>query len=118
MFPRIFSFAFVVQAIIETPIIFGLLLSLTMVLMLKGGNGASFSDTVSLLIGSSLAFGLGSIGAGIGSGYVAARAARSMVEEPEQYTILLRTTIICQAVIDTALIYSLIVSFFLLRQCM
>ena len=117
MFPRIFSFAFVVQAIIGTPIIFGLLLALSMSLMLNPANMV-VADAVSALLGATCAFGLGSIGAGIGSGFVAARAVRSMVEEPEQYTILLRTTIICQAVIDTALIYSLIVAFFLLRQCM
>ena len=117
MFPRIFSFAFVVQAIIETPIIFGLLLALSMTLMLKTSD-VPVADAVAALLGATCAFGFGSIGAGIGSGFVAARAARSMVEEPEQYTVLLRTTIICQAVIDTALIYSLIIAFFLLRQCM
>jgi F-type H+-transporting ATPase subunit c len=117
LFPRIFSFAFVVQAIIETPIIFGLLLSLSMVLLVSGNN-VPFHDFISALLGVCLAFGLGSIGAGIGSGFVASRAVKGMVNDPEQYPALFRTTLVCQGVIDTALIYSVVIAFFLLRHCL
>lgn len=117
LFPRIFSFAFVVQAIIETPVIFGLLLSLSMVLLVSG-NHLPFYDFISALIGVNLAFGLGSIGAGIGSGFVASRAVRGMVNDPDQYPALFRTTLVCQGVIDTALIYSVVIAFFLLKPCM
>lgn len=116
MFARIFSFSFIIQAIIETPIIFALLLSLGMVMMPLGH--VALSTLVPALVGATCAFGLGSLGAAIGSGVVAARSVAGMVAEPSQYTVLVRTTLICTAVIDTALIYSFIIAVFLFRSCM
>jgi len=115
MYPRIFSFALLTQAIIETPIIFCLLLAI--LLIIRTISVTPLIEGVSLLMGSTIAFGFGCTGAAVGSGYVAARAVTLMVQEPKQYTILLRVTILCQAIIDTALIYSLITAFLMIKQC-
>lgn len=112
MYGRMFSFSFVVQAIIETPIIFALLLAL--IIMMRGPITMPLAEYIALLAGAAAAFGLGSTGAAVGTGYVAGRAVTCMGATPEQYTAILRMTIFCQAVIDTALIYSLITAFLLI----
>lgn len=114
MYSRMFSFSFVVQAIIETPVIFALLLAL--IIMMRGATTMPLAEYVTLLSSAAFVFSFGSTGAAIGAGHVASRAVTCMAQTPEQYTALLRMTIFCQAVIDTALIYSLITAFLLISR--
>jgi len=117
MYARIFSFSFVVQAMIETPIIFALLTSL-MLMFLEPASGLHPIELLATCIGVMGAVGFGSAGAAIGSGRAAARAVLCMAEEEEQATATARLAVFCQAIIDTAVIYSLIISVLLIKTCM
>ena len=108
MHPKILQFAIVTLALIETPIILGLLLSL--MIMIKTIAVTQLTLAVAMVMGGVFAFGLGSIGAAVGSGYAAAGAAMSMVKTPENYSELFRLAIGIQALIDTAIVYSFIIA--------
>lgn len=114
MYSRIFSFALITQALIETPVIFALLFSL--MVMFKVISGVSVYNVFASLLGAALALGFGAIGAAGGSGRVAAKTVMSMAHQPEQYSFLLRVAFLCQAIIDSALIYSLITGFILMSS--
>jgi len=117
MYTRIFSFSFIVQAMIETPIVFSLLVSL-MVMLLTPMAGVSSMELVGLWFGVMGAVGFGSAGAAIGSGRAARRAVLCMALEEEQASSVARLAIFCQAIIDTAVIYSLIISVLIIKKCM
>ena len=117
MYARIFSFSFIVQAMIETPVIFALLVSL-MVMLLQPLPSATVPELLALWIGVMGAVGFGSAGAAIGSGRAAARAALCMARNEEQASTIARLAIFCQAIIDTAVIYSLIISVLIIKRCM
>ncbi len=117
MYARIFSFSFIVQAMIETPIVFALLVSL-MMMMLTPMAGVTAVELIALCIGVAIAIGFGSAGAAIGSGRAASAAVRAMADNPEQAATLARLGIFCQAIIDTAVIYSLIISVLLIKKSM
>lgn len=116
MHHKLFSFMFIVQAIIETPVVFGFVGAV--MVMARSVTTASLVQVIATLIGMTITVSLAAAGAGIGSGRVAGRAAICMAEEPSQYAPLFQLALICQTIIDTALIYSIIISFLLLRQCM
>ncbi|MDQ5941127.1 MAG: hypothetical protein QG632_853 [Candidatus Dependentiae bacterium] len=117
LYGRIFSFSFIVQAMIETPIIFALLTSL-MLMFLEPMASMHPIELLATCIGVMGAVGFGSAGAAIGSGKAAARAVLCMAEQEEQATAVARLAIFCQAIIDTAVIYSLIISVLLIKTCM
>lgn len=117
MFARIFSFSFIVQAMIETPIIFALLVSLMLMLSTPLAT-TPIIEFGSLCFGVMCGVGFGSAGAAIGSGRAAARAVICMAERAEQASAVARLAIFCQAIIDTAVIYSLIISVLLIKQYM
>jgi len=115
LYPKLFSFSFIVQAMIETPIVFALLVSL-MLLFSGPGIAATPVEMAALCGGVMAAIGFGSAGAAIGSGRIASRAALCMAAQPEHATTLARLAIFCQAIIDTAVIYSLIISVLLIKR--
>lgn len=117
IYSRIFSFSFIVQAMIETPVIFALLVSL-MVMLLQPLPSATLPEVVALWLGVMGAIGFGSAGAAIGSGRAAGRAALCMARDAEQAASVARLAIFCQAIIDTAVIYSLIISVLIIKRCM
>jgi F0F1-type ATP synthase membrane subunit c/vacuolar-type H+-ATPase subunit K len=117
LFSRLFSFSFIVQAMIETPVIFALLVSLMMMLMTPVAT-VPLVEFASVCLGVVCGIGMGSAGAAIGSGRAAARAALSMAAVAEQASSVARLAIFCQAIIDTAVIYSLIISVLLIKQYM
>lgn len=117
MYSQIFSFSFIVQAMIETPIVFALLVSL-MTMMSTPFAGVSVIELIALCVGVASAIGFGSAGAAIGSGRAAAAAVRCMADNPAQAASLARLGIFCQAIIDTAVIYSLIISVLLIKKSM
>jgi F-type H+-transporting ATPase subunit c len=109
---RLFTFTLVSQAIIETPILFSIIISL----MLMNRAVTPFENPIIgwcyLVFG--LTMGVGTFGTGISSGRVAAAAADQISYHPEAYTILSRGSMLAQGIIDTIAIYSLIISLWLM----
>lgn len=108
---KLLSFTFISEAIIETPIIFALIVSL---LLLSTNIPENNMLTAYAMLGSALCIGLGTIGAGIGSGKTAAAACQQIALNPDRYSTLSRMSLLAQGLIDTSAIYALLISLILL----
>lgn len=110
-YSKIFTFTFISQAIIETPVIFAIIIAL----MLTGQAATAHENP---LIGLAyLAFGatmgIGTFGAGISSGRAAGAAAEQIANNPAAYTMLSRASMIAQGFIDTIAIYAFLIALLL-----
>ncbi len=110
---RIFSFTLVSQAIIETPIIFSLIIAISLLLLIPSSPDENIIDGISF-IAAALCTGLGTLGPGIGSGRTARIACDQIVAKPEMYSVLSRLSMFAQGLIETCVIYSVLISFMLL----
>lgn len=110
---KLLSFTFVSQAIIETPMIFALIIALT--LLFTSAPPAEPSElSMVRFLGAALCAGLGALGASIGSGRTAAAACSQIAVRPDLYSPLSRTCLFAQGLIETCAIYPLIIALGLL----
>ncbi|MFC1693617.1 ATP synthase F0 subunit C [Candidatus Latescibacterota bacterium] len=100
----------ITQAVAETPGIFGLLISIILLFVASSEGGASFAAS---LISAGICMGVGAIGAGIGSGQAGGAACESIGRHPRLSSGILLTTLIGQAIVQTACIFALVVSMLL-----
>lgn len=107
---RLLSFTLVSQAIIETNIIFALVIS---ILIIFASPAITLLGSCALL-GAALSTGLGTFGAGISNGRTSSATCKEIALHPDSYTQLSRTSMIAQSLIDTSPIYALIVSIILI----
>jgi F0F1-type ATP synthase membrane subunit c/vacuolar-type H+-ATPase subunit K len=110
------SFIFISQAIIETPAIFTLIGSLLLLLVIPSvGSQENIVEGVRFIC-ASLILGLGTIGAGLGSGGVAARVCEQISYNPDKAPALARLGMFAQGIIETSVIYAfllfLVLTFF------
>lgn len=103
---RILTFTFISQAIIESPVIFSMVISL---LLLFGATATTLTKGIAMLA-AGIGMGLGTLGPGISSGRTAAAACKEIARDPELYSQLARSSIFAQGIIDTAAIYVLLTS--------
>lgn len=111
-FPKLFTFTFISQAIIETPVIFA-----TIIAILLTQKATTFYENP--LIGFAyLAFGatigIGTLGVGISSGRTAAEAAVQIGKTPAAYNFLSRASMYAQALIDTIAVYAFAIAIWLI----
>jgi F0F1-type ATP synthase membrane subunit c/vacuolar-type H+-ATPase subunit K len=114
IYRQLFTFSMVNQAIIETPLIFCLLSAILMIF-----NPLSASNSFGALIGfcaAAFCIAFGSFGTAIGSGLVGSKSCQQMAIEPESYSVLFRSTILAQSFIQSAVIYALIVTLYLITR--
>lgn len=110
-FSKIMTFTFFCEAIIETPVIFSLLISLMIL--------TSPIDHSSLIqgwraIAAALCIGLSTIAPGINSGKTGAATCRQIALNLEQYQPLSRITMLALVMIDSFAIYGLLISIIML----
>jgi F-type H+-transporting ATPase subunit c len=103
------SFAYVSAGLIETPILFALITAL--LLLFAPTKGAT---TALGFIAVGCCVGLTTLGAGIASGSTAAAAATQMALKPQLSSLIARTSMLCQTLIDTVPIYGLLVALIIL----
>lgn len=108
---KLLTFTLVSQAIIESPIIFAMVISL--VLLFTTITTPTLATGIAML-SAGIAMGLGTLGPGLSSGRTAATACQYITRTPNLYTQLARTSIFAQGIIDTAAIYVLLVSFLMI----
>ena len=111
-YKEILSFTLVSEAIIESPIIFSLVISFILL-------GTTVSDTTFAtggitLLAAGLVMGLGTLGVGIGSGRTASEGCKALALHPENYSSISRTSLIAQVLIETCSIYAFLISLFLI----
>lgn len=109
-YTKIFPFTFISQAIIETPIIFSLVVSL----LLVGSTTATTYFDVIRYLAAALCVGIGTFSPGINSGKTAQAAAEQIALNPLHYSAVSRSSMIAQALIEAASIYALLVALIIL----
>lgn len=108
---KIMNFMFITQSMLQTPVIFGLVIAL----MIKNQAATIVTFEESLkLIASGLCIGLGSIGPAIGLARFAKIACRGIGINREAYNKLFSFTLMSEAMIETPIIFSLVVSLIIL----
>lgn len=100
------------QAITETSSIFALLIAL--ILLFRGGE-SSVASMVAYIF-SGVCIGLGALGPGIGAGLPAGAACIGVARKPENENPIMLNMIIGQAVTQTSVIFSLVISLLLIFQ--
>ncbi|KKP24313.1 MAG: hypothetical protein SZ59_C0002G0159 [candidate division TM6 bacterium GW2011_GWF2_28_16] len=111
-YAKIFSFSIINGAVIETPLIFSLLVSLLIIYLPVSNVNPVFS--VIMFIIAAFTTGMGAVGPGCGTGFVGSKTVYEIALAPENYSLLFRTNILAQAFIESASIYALIVALTLL----
>ena len=108
---KIIRFMLITQSIIQTPIVFGLIIAL----FIKDQAIAATSLADSLrLLASGIAVGVGSIGPAIGLAQFAKTACHGIGINRDAYNKLLSFTFISEAIIETPLIFAMVTSLLLI----
>lgn len=108
-YPQLLQFTLVSEALIESPLIFALLVSLIMLQM----HATNLLEGIAFL-SAALCMGLGTLGVGIASGRVASNACKQIAFAPQNYNSIARTSLFGQVLIETCSIYALIIAFALM----
>ena len=111
---KIFPFTLLSVSIIETPIIFCLLISLIITFTQTSIIKATLQEAI--FITSAIMIGIGSIGTATGLGYVTSKSCKQIAQNPDNYTALAKTTLLVIAFIESAIVYAMIVALFLLMK--
>lgn len=112
-YDEIFPFMLLLEAIIETPLIFCILIS--MIILFRPLDGAILSDPL-VLNTAAITIGLGALGTAIGIGYTASKSVEGVAQNPDQYSMLLRMTLFVVAFIESAVIYAMIIALMLIME--
>jgi len=99
------TFSFISQAMIETPIIFSMIIGLLLVSL----SSPSFARGCALLA-AGLCMGIGTFSTGISSGKTAGVACERIATEPHSYATISRTSLFAQGIMETITIYALLVA--------
>lgn len=109
----IFSFTFISQAIIETPIILSLIIASWLLLVIPSVVVENELDGI-ILLSAGIAASLGTIGVGISSGRTAATACRQIAKNPAMYSSISRVSFFAQGLIETCTIYPWLIALVLI----
>ncbi|MCB9493070.1 MAG: hypothetical protein H6679_02230 [Epsilonproteobacteria bacterium] len=110
-YEKVFPFSVMNQAVIETPLMFCLVIAL---LMLYNTNTSTDPITIAIkFFVAACTIGLGSIATGISLGSVAAKGCQQIGLDVNNYYNILRITLLSVAFIESSIIYSLIIALLL-----
>jgi len=113
-YSKIFPFTFFSATMIETAMIFCLLFAL-IILYTPIHVIDPTVQTIKFVI-AAFTIGLGSIGTAVGLGYVTAKSSEQITNNPENYTVILRSTLLAIAFIESSVIYALIIALLLIMK--
>lgn len=100
------------SAVCQTPSIFALVISF--ILLYTDVSTKPMWPTWAALFGAGLSAGLSAIGAGFGSGLVAASSCEGIARQPQSATVVTNSMLLGQAITQTTAIYGLLIAFILL----
>ncbi len=106
-YTKIFSFTAISFALIESTIIFCLVVTLFL-LNLNITDHTNITGIRSLIAGGTMA--LGTLGVGIASGLVTAVSCRMFSQKPEIYTVVSQSSLFSQIFIETCAVYCLVIA--------
>jgi F0F1-type ATP synthase membrane subunit c/vacuolar-type H+-ATPase subunit K len=111
-YSKILPFSFVCEGIIETPVIFSLLIAL---LILNVTVTATTHELQGIaFVAAAICMGLSTIGTGISAGRVGSAACNQIGSAPETYPIISKIGLLALAMIDTFAIYGFIIAIILI----
>lgn len=110
---KLLSFTFISEAIIETPIIFCLIISIVLLFVVQRPETENLLEGI-IFITAGLCTGLGTFGTGISSGKTGAAACTQIANNPENHSLLSRTSMLAQGIIETMVIYTVLLSLLML----
>lgn len=114
-YSRILPFSLISQTLIETPLIFALIISLMLFFILPPLGEQHLLAGIGALA-AALATGIGTLGTGISSGMVSGAVCEKLATDANAST-LPRTSMFAQALIETSAIYAVLVSLAILFAC-
>jgi F0F1-type ATP synthase membrane subunit c/vacuolar-type H+-ATPase subunit K len=112
-YDKLLSFTFISEALIETPIIFCLIIAIILLFAIPKTPITNDIDGI-IFLAAGLCAGLGTLGTGISSGKTAAAACTQIGNNPDAYNMLSRTSILAQSLIETVVLYTIILSFLMI----
>lgn len=107
-YDRLFMYIFITAAVVETPFIFSLIISIAM--MYKSVSVAAPWYVVVGCINSTICMVMGSICSSSTVGFIASKAAKSTGHDPENAPLFARIALMAQIFVESAAIYALLVS--------
>lgn len=107
-YSRLFPFSIINGAVIQTPLIFALLVSILIIFFPL--SALTPTASVYAFIAAAFATGIGTIGTSSAAGFVGSKTAKQIALAPENYSVLFRSNILAQAFIESSSIYALIIS--------
>jgi len=110
---KLLSFTLISNAIIETPIIFALVVAI-MILLVPVKTDVESLITGIAMLSAATCMGIGTISVGISSGRTAGSACHQIAKNPDLHPILSRTSMFAQGLLDTFAIYSLLIAILLI----
>lgn len=116
-FAKLLTFSLLSQAVIQTPAIFCLVISITTIFKPIAASTAPIIAAITFF-SPAFAITFGSVGTAIAQGFSAAKTCKSVVLDEENYPLFLRTSLLAQAIIESAAIFSLIVALVLMTKAL
>ena len=107
---KVLSFTLISEAIIETPLIFALIVAL---IILNSNTYDSVLVGITF-VAAGLCMGLGTIGPGTSSGRVASAACKQIAHNPENHSLTSKVSMLGQGLIDTCAVFAMITSLMLI----
>lgn len=103
---RLFIFSLINQAMIETPMIFCVLMAM---IMINSPAALEITSAVKALV-AAITIGLGAFGGSVGMGYVASKSCQQIALDQESYSLILRSNLLVLFFIESITIYALIIA--------
>lgn len=110
---RIITFTFISQALIETPVIFALIVAL---IILNTTVAPDSIPAAANLIAAALCCAISNIAPGISSGATAAEACKQISRNPEHYSTISKISLVAQGMLDSFAVYGWAISLFILLK--
>jgi len=114
-FAKLLTFSLLSQAIIQTPVIFCLVIAITIIIKPIVASLTPFVAAVSFF-SPGFAMSVGSLGTAVAIGYAASKSCYYIALDTKHYPLHLRTSLLAQAIIQSAAIYALIVALVLILR--
>jgi F-type H+-transporting ATPase subunit c len=114
-YSRVLPFSLISQTLIETPLIFALIVSLMLFFVMPPLGEHNLLAGIGA-IAAAITVGLGTLGTGISSGLVSGAVCEKLATDSNAST-LPRTSMFAQALIETSTIYAVLISFGILFAC-
>lgn len=109
LYNKILSFTLLSEAIIETPVVFSLIISFLLIFLV---HPLSNNDIIraAALVGATICSGFGMLGAGIASGNTAKSAITAISHNPDAHGQVTKMSFLTQGLIETSVIYATIIA--------